>query len=353
MRTDANESLRNVFVVVLAVLMISLGSGLVARSTTDGEEPMEDMCAGEMQWMIGWCLDMVMPGDAVEVASLAAATASYSGGIESIDKPGAVATRAFGINPQGEIVGSYTEAGVTHGFLLRDGVFTTIDYPDAPGAKTASTEAWGINARGDIIGRYTVAGRPSVLGFLLRGGHFTDISIPSATGPGGKHLITLPTKIGASGEIVGCYHDANALIDMFGYVQRGSEVLSTFALPSTIGPAATMHNGITPGGGTIVGLTNIAPGQARGYVLTNNELMYLDAPGSTATNAWDINPTGTVVGQYSAGGRIHGFYWNNDGFVSLDVPNSTMTVARGINPGGQIVGVYNDASGTHGFVTRP
>jgi probable HAF family extracellular repeat protein len=312
-----------------------------------GQEPMEDMCAGEMQWMIGWCLDMVMPGDAVEVASLAAPTASsYSGGIDSIDVPGAVATRAFGINPQGEIVGSYTTAGVTHGFVLSDGVITTIDYPGA-----ASTEAWGINARGDIIGRYTVAGRGGVLGFLLRHGHFTDISIPSATGPGGKHLITLPTKIGASGEIVGCYHDTNTLIDMFAYVQRGSEV-STFALPSTIGPAATMHNGITPGGGTIVGLTNPAPGQARGYVITNNELTYLDAPGSTVTNAWDVNPTGTVVGQYNAGGRTHGFYWNNDGFVSLDVPNSTMTVARGINPLGQIVGVYNDASGTHGFVTR-
>jgi hypothetical protein len=88
-------------------------------------------------------------------------------------------------------------------------------------------------------------------------------------------------------------------------------------------------------------------------VITNNELTYLDAPGSTATNAWDINPTGTVVGQHNAGGRVHGFYWNSDGFVSLDVPNSTMTVARGINPRGEIVGVYNDASGTHGFVTRP
>ena len=344
MHTAPTRSVRR----VCAGWVLAAALSVAGTMSLTGQEPMEDMCAGEMQWMIGWCLDMVMPGDDVEVARLASSTAFYSGGIETIDVPGAVATRAFGINPQGEIVGSYTAAGVTHGFLLRDGAVTTIDYPGA-----ASTEAWGINARGDIIGRYTVAGRDGVLGFLLRQGHFTDISIPSATGPGGKHLITLPTKIGASGEIVGCFHDANALIDMFGYVQRGTEILSTFALPSTIGPAATMHNGITPGGGTIVGLTNPAPGRSRGYVITNNELTYLDAPGSTATNAWDINPTGTVIGQYSAGGRVHGFYWNSDGFVSLDVPNSTMTVARGINPRGQIVGVYNDASGTHGFVTRP
>jgi uncharacterized membrane protein len=344
MHTAPTRSVRR----VCAGWVLAASLSVAATLHLTGQEPMEDMCAGEMQWMIGWCLDMVMPGDDVEVARFASSTASYSGGIESIDVPGAVATRAFGINPQGEIVGSYTTAGVTHGFLLRDGAITTIDYPDA-----ASTEAWGINARGDIIGRYTVAERDGVLGFLVREGHFSDISIPSATGPGGKHLTTLPTKIGASGEIVGCFHDANALIDMFGYVQRGTEILSTFALPSTIGPAATMHNGITPGGGTIVGLTNPAPGRSRGYVITNNALTYLDAPGATATNAWDINPTGTVIGQHNAGGRIHGFYWNSDGFVSLDVPNSTMTVARGINPRGQIVGVYNDASGTHGFVTRP
>src|SRR6185369_14121025 len=40
------------------------------------------------------------------------------------------ATSAQGINPAGDIVGSYTDAaGIQHGFLLSRGEFTTIDVP--------------------------------------------------------------------------------------------------------------------------------------------------------------------------------------------------------------------------------
>ena len=38
--------------------------------------------------------------------------------ITTIDVPGAALTEAFGINPEGEIVGSYVNATGTHGFLL-------------------------------------------------------------------------------------------------------------------------------------------------------------------------------------------------------------------------------------------
>jgi uncharacterized membrane protein len=346
MRTAAGRPFRRFGVALL--FAVSIGSGLQALPTGAAQDPMDDMCAGDMLWMIGWCLDMVMPGDSVDLPALASdAGRVYDGEILTLDVPGAGATRAFGTNAQGDIVGSYGPPGQTHGFLLRDGVYFSIDYPNS-----TSTEAWGINARGDIIGRYTIAGRGGVLGFILSRGRFTDISIPSATGPGGKHLITLPTKIGASGEIVGCFHDMSTLRDMFGYVQRGGEILATFALPSTQGPAAVMHNGITPGGTTIVGFVNEAPGRTRGYVITNDELTYIDGPGAAITQAWDVNPNGIVVGQYDAGGRTHGFYLDDDGLVTLDVPNSSMTVARGVNPRGDIVGVYNDATGTHGFVTR-
>ena len=39
-------------------------------------------------------------------------------GFTTIDVPGAVATAAIGINAQGDIVGEYSDAGGTHGFLL-------------------------------------------------------------------------------------------------------------------------------------------------------------------------------------------------------------------------------------------
>jgi uncharacterized membrane protein len=328
-----------------------------------------DACAGDMQWMVGWCMGAVPPQVAALAVPSGPAPDTGTGRFAPpIDFPGALETRALGINPRGDIVGSYTGGAppVTHGYLLRNGVFTTIDYPSAPAAATTSTEAWGINSRGDIIGRYTRSGRPGVLGFLLSHGRFTDISIASPARPDGKHLLTLPTKIGASREIVGCFHDASPIVDMFGYVQRGSTV-TTFGLPSTSGTSA-MHNGIARGGRVIVGLTFPAPDQGRGYVLSDNAVTYIDFPGSNFTLAWDLNSRGTIVGFYrDAGGKVHGFYRDEGNerdedlesddagrFVTIDPPGSLVTQALGINARGDIVGVYADGAGTHGFLlTRP
>jgi uncharacterized membrane protein len=322
------------------VLAMWVGLGLTKVRALDDVMEMEDLCKGDMAWMVGWCIDMMTAGDAGEIGTLAG-SASYVGAFQTIHVPGSSGTRAFGINARGDIVGSYTDVMGTHGYLLRKGEFTTIDYPGAD-----ATEAWGINPRGDIIGRYTRQGVPGVRGFVLSHGTFSDISI-------GNHLITLPTKIGASGEIVGCFHDVNILGDMYAYVQRGSDV-TLFAAPSTVVPtgSATMHNGITPGGGTVVGFHNVGPGRVRSYAIVGDAVTFFDFPGSATTQAWDVNPSGTIVGQYAAGGRTHGFYHDESGFVSIDVPASLLTVARGINPEGHIVGVYNDAAGAHGFVLR-
>ena len=326
---------------IFLAMSLALGPGLTAVRAVDDMLQMEDVCEGDMQWMVGWCIDMMTAGDPGDVSSLDIASPSYLGAFETIHVPGSTGTRAFGINARGDIVGSYTDAIGTHGYLLHHGEFTTIDYPGA-----ATTEAWGINSRGDIIGRYTRRGMPGIRGFLLSRGSFTDISIAN-------HLVTLPTKIGASGEIVGCVHETSGFVDMYGYVQRGSDV-TLFRWPSTVAPggSATMHNGVTPGEGAIVGLYFPTPGQSRGYVISDDTLSFFDYPGSTFTQAWDVNPTATIVGNYDAGGRTHGFYYDEGSFVSIDVPGSLLTIARGINPQGHIVGVYNDAAGAHGFVLR-
>jgi uncharacterized membrane protein len=61
---------------------------------------------------------------------------------------GSTLTRAWDINPAGEIVGVYIKAGV-HGFVLRDEVYVPVDFPGA-----TETRAFGINARGDVVGSY-------------------------------------------------------------------------------------------------------------------------------------------------------------------------------------------------------
>jgi uncharacterized membrane protein len=344
MNAVAKNIRRHVCLALLLVLPLSAGLARLAAA----DDMDEDMCSGEMKWMVGWCLDGISgePSFAAFASALSTTSSAYAGPIEPIDVPGAVGTRAFGINPRGDVVGSYTNATGTHGYVRSGGEITTIDYPGA-----SSTEAWGINARGDIIGRYTIANVAGTRGFLLSRGTYTDVSMRKPDGT--YHLITLPTKIGASGEIVGCFHDASSLTDMYGYVHRGSSV-TAFALPTVTAPtgSSAMHNGVMPGGGVVVGFTFPTATTARGYVVTRDTLTFVDFPGSTNTQLWDVNPAGTMVGQYFGSGRTNGLYVDAEGYHTINVPASTMTVARGINPQGDIVGVYNDASGAHGFVLR-
>jgi probable HAF family extracellular repeat protein len=151
---------------------------------------------------------------APEQGSRVSTQSPHVDGLRSIDVPGALATRAYGINAAGEIVGSYTDATGTYGYLWTDGNVTKIQFPG-----TIFTEAWGINPQGDIVGRYRRAGVAGLFGFMLSDGVFTDISVPG-------HLNTLPTKINATRDIAGCFHDTNFLVDMRGYLQRGDRVTS-------------------------------------------------------------------------------------------------------------------------------
>src|SRR5262249_39501983 len=70
------------------------------------------------------------------------------------DEPGREgphSTSASGINNAGQIVGFFSDARGTHGFLRSSGgVFTTLDDPLA----TDGTEAFGINNAGQIVEKY-------------------------------------------------------------------------------------------------------------------------------------------------------------------------------------------------------
>jgi hypothetical protein len=75
----------------------------------------------------------------------------------SIDVPDASATLATGINAREAIVGIYYDtAGNSHGFLLKDYNFLTVDVPGGlvGVSGTLQTEANGINNAVDIVGDY-------------------------------------------------------------------------------------------------------------------------------------------------------------------------------------------------------
>ena len=82
----------------------------------------------------------------------------------TLTPPGSFGTWAYGINDQGDIVGSYnTSAGAgQYGFVLSNGVFTTIE-----NGPFLSVTVTGINNAGSIIGFYAF---PSSATGQLQGG---------------------------------------------------------------------------------------------------------------------------------------------------------------------------------------
>jgi uncharacterized membrane protein len=253
-----------------------------------------------------------------------------------IEVPGALATVAFGINAQGDIVGNYVDASFrSHGFVLRDGAFTTIDFPNA-----GYTDARGIGPNGEIVGTYRMPGEPTVNnhGYLLAKGEFSRIDYPG-------HINTIPQRILPDGTLLGCRHDHDTMESMRGITidREGSSEIAEFA---------SMNNGATPDGKRITGLyTNMDAGnRTEGYIIEDGVFTPFIVPGSTSTAAWDMNPAGAIVGNYRNASGFHGFVRVDERYLTLDVPGATATRAFGINARGDVVGSFISGGTTRGFL---
>jgi hypothetical protein len=130
--------------------------------------------------------------------------------------PGEMAgTVAVGMNPGGDIAGTYTDANsIRHGFVRTAGAITTFDAPGAGtgwlvgvGGVLAGTAGVGINAAGEVAGAYLDA--DAVYHGFLRaaGGAITTFDVPGAgAGPLGG---TIAFSINAAGSIAGTFIDEN------------------------------------------------------------------------------------------------------------------------------------------------
>jgi probable HAF family extracellular repeat protein len=257
----------------------------------------------------------------------------------TIAPPGARASTAFGINAQGDIVGTFVDQNfVQHGFLLsKKGEFTVIDFPGA-----RSTIARGINPSGDIVGSYQLPGDPGLAarGFLLtKEGNFVNVRFPG-------HSWEIAQRILPNGTIVGCRHDQDQMETMRGITigKDGAADINAFG---------SMQNGATPDLRLLVGFWfNMAANQSQGYMIENGVFTSFMVPGSNATNAWDVNPDGAIVGVYSVGTTVRGFLKIGETYSTIHYPGSTVTRAFGINPRGDIVGNYGLGGVTYAFLAR-
>jgi uncharacterized membrane protein len=275
--------------------------------------------------------------------------------ITVIDFPQATHTRLNGINPNGDIAGTYVIAIpngplVTHGFVLDQTGYRKIDVPAA-----ALTSAFGINAHGDVVGLYNPLASAScgpamngaACGFLFTRGQFYNVYVPGSTA-------TNALGINDSGDVVGFYNNGPAVMHGF-LMQQGT--FTTIDFPGT---TRTLVSDINDRGdilGAYVDTSNVG----HGFLLSTGVFTTIDVPGALQTDpaglSGRINAHGEIVGAYmTIGPKFHGFLLDKNGYSSIDFPNSNLTSARGINPRGDVVGFYRDlpsAGGRdHGFLIR-
>ena len=287
--------------------------------------------------------------------------------------PNGIAPRTFvnGINPRGDIVGAFFDgAGGRHGFLLSQGLFTTIDFPGG-----VRTNAGGISPSGQIVGNYTVPFNPRVTdsvpqdspiycpaagslacvkGFLFEDGKFSTVLFPGHPG-------AIPHGITPEGDIYGCLHDFDVMNSMFGAAWTHSGPLSLMSgggelRDPTQSVPISMNNGSTSDGRMIVGLWGDPSIHEHGFVVQDGVFQSYDVPGSILTEIWGINPEHQFVGTYvDSSGLRHGFLQlpNGSSPVNVDYPGAAATLAFGINPEGVIVGQYFVGGVSHGFVAVP
>ena len=144
---------------------------------------------------------------ALAVMPAAADAAAAHGKYTTIDVPGATATNAISVNDFGVVVGSYTDTpGVSHGFIDRHGVFTTVNDPHAGTAAGQGTTVIAINEVG-VLGGVYIDANGTQHGFIDRHGAFTTLNDPLAgTAPGQG---TVAFALNNRGIIVGIYTDSH------------------------------------------------------------------------------------------------------------------------------------------------
>jgi serine/threonine protein kinase len=248
-----------------------------------------------------------------------------------LDVPGSTGTYALGLNDSGQIVGGFTNAAGTHGFLLDHGTYTTLNVPGS-----TTTQANGINNSGHIVGHYSVGAGP-FHGFLLKNGTYSSIDVPGSTW-------TKANGINGSGQIVGEYFAGGT----------GHGFLLDRGIYTTIDVLGSGFTGARHinASGQIVGFYGVG-NTCHGFLLSGGIYTTIDVLGSSSTSALGINDSGQIVGGYIAGVTSHGYLLDKGIYTTIDVLGSTKTEAFGINASGQVVGIPSNAAEVHGFLAAP
>jgi probable HAF family extracellular repeat protein len=211
--------------------------------------------------------------------------------------PGSPWTEIFAINDRGATVGDYMDdLGNWWDFVRsRDGTIELLP-PVVPGAQ-GNSEGIGINNEGTIVGTFRLSAPPpgnygiaGSSGFIFREGVYSTFDYPTSVG-------THPTGINDHGDIVGIWKDATGVRHGF-LLNDGS--FSSIDVPAAVG--LTFAEGIN-NAGEVVGRYLDSNSVLHGFVLSKGVYTTLDFPGASDSVAFGLNDRGQIVGT-SDGGTI-------------------------------------------------
>ena len=219
--------------------------------------------------------------------------------------------------------------------------FTSIDFPGG-----TLTTARGINNHGDIVGAYRSV--PPRHALLIRAGNFIPLAPTTVLGTN----LSEAFKSNDRGDVVGDFIGDDGFTHGF---LLSNSVMTTLDFP---GASDTEAFGINESG-TVVGQWDLLDSNGNtlivhGFTWSNGLFTQFDFPGAGDTYLFGINARGDLVGGWDPGITSpleHGFVCSKGQCFSFDVPGSALTQADDINALGHIAGVYIDASGgQHGFL---
>jgi hypothetical protein len=206
-------------------------------------------------------------------------TRSPEGQITEYGAPKALTTWLYGYSGTGIQNGFYQDIGYpqhVHGFLLKDGVQTTVNYP-----KAANTWLFEMNQLGEAVGSYTAS--PALIkGFELVNGKYTTIAYPEA-------LATYAMAINDNGEIVGTY-SSTPISNGFVW-EHGT--FTTLNFPNA--KYGTVLTGVN-NSGVIVG-NRITSDSDFGFIYENGVFKNIVYPGARSAMTGGINNNGVISGQ--------------------------------------------------------
>jgi len=256
----------------------------------------------------------------------------------NIKFPGAALTIANGINNNNVIVGSFFDANSSvHGFVYRKGKYIQVDYPGS-----TETEILGVNDNGAMVGTYQVPGPLNFHGFLLRDGSFTSIDAPQA------QFGTKIFGINKAGTMVG------SLDDTHGFILRESS-FTIFDAPGLAGQLPTTQlNGIS-NLGWISG--QVLSGSWRGFWFKGSDFDFLERQGASDNQVAGMNGRGDIVGCHDAMSGFVSFHAESgevhEQGEAFPRQQSLASCASGINYARVIVGNYFRINQPAAFIAVP